>query len=309
MLFKDGVDDDHGTIKSELENNSGRKEKEVPEETVSNDDINPFPRKRIVISDCDTEFYHCTSNEEHRAVAVVRHSNFDPAMKDSSKAVFLLNGKGPSISENFKSNLSPPPTLTGGNNGHSSRNNDIVTKELLEYGRLAQNKALSSVFVLDNVVLPLSRKGTLSSSSTTQGSNLRSSLHLTYAKKFVSRVCRFTEQHECGLRLDAFPEGFDIAMKGSNDSKGAVNNYSDIKVLEAAANQWILSISSVVKSEMNKPHLDSIKSPMEEVDFWRRRHVVLSDVLEQVKRIQITSSLEALRATGSPPLFQTTRTD
>ncbi len=258
-------------------------------------------------------FYRCSSNEQDHdhssSVKVVKHSNFDPIIKDSAKAVFLLNNRKNGISGNNELKSPPASTVTttscrANENGNSSDDNIASAKEVLEYGRFVQNKALSSVFVLDNVLLPLLRKGAASSSAQ-QGSNLRSSLHLTYAKKFASRVCRFTEQHESGLRLDdVLPGGvgnIEIDTDIVNEIEGgAGNGYSDIKALEGAANRWIASISSVVESEIKKPHLENMKSPVEEVDFWRRRHVVLSDILEQVRGNQIKASLEVLRTAGSP---------
>ena len=68
--------------------------------------------------------------------------------------------------------------------------------------KLIEEKALRAVFILDNVLLPLLRQ---ESSQTLPESNLRSSLHLSYSKKFVSRVCRFVMQEEKGIRLTLPP--------------------------------------------------------------------------------------------------------
>jgi dynein heavy chain len=237
-------------------------------------------------NDHDTTFY-CASNLSGDERSVIMNSKFEPDMKNSTKTVFLVKKKDESHHNDY--NLDENCSSDSNKNA----DDDDVAREILEYGRLADNKALSSVFVLDNVVLPLLRQGILSKKSI-QESNLRSSLHLTYAKKFASRVCRFTEQYERGTRL-VVPDNLD--MTSFNELR---EEFSDLKSLEKAAIEWIASIAHVMESEINQPLQKDVKGPMAEVDFWRRRHVVFSDILEQVKNVKIKSSLEVLRVAGSP---------
>ncbi len=238
----------------------------------------------------DLQFYcHSKNSVGDRERSVVVNSTFDPIFKDTIKTVFLVK----------KNDKSEVDTSSNNNKGIKAKSPSETTTDereggeiTFQYGRLNENKALSSVFVLDNVLLPLLRQGA-SSKIATQESNLRSSLHLTYAKKFASRVCRFTEQNEKGIRL-VIPKEIDITNIVDGDAM------PDLAPLYNAAKQWIVTIGQAIESELQQRHLKDIKGPMTEVDFWRRRHVVLSDIQEQVKSADIKAALEVLRLDRSP---------
>ena len=265
-------------------------------------------------NNCDNDHYHdhdqvlhaYEQQQEERSV-LQAFSKFDPVLNEVAKTVFLVNkeknsGKMRSLS------------LTSSSSDTISTINDETRKEkqeeTVEYGRLINNKALSSVFLLDNVLLPLLRQqgaatnpggGGGSSASTsgplqfskeksTQESNLRSSLHLTYAKKFASRVCRFTEQYEKGVRLH-IPRQIDWT-NATNQQQNV--DTSTIESFKKAAREWVTVIDNVTQTELQQPHIREKNNPMAEVDFWRRRHVVLSDVLEQVQSVEIKFVIDTL---------------
>jgi len=161
-----------------------------------------------------------------------------------------------------------------------------------------KDTALGSVFVLDNVLLPLLRYDI--SAKKIRESNLRSSLHLTYAKKFASRVCRFVDQEEKGVRLAA-PSPDDIgALVSATDSTDNCKVHASqvpIKKIERVVSEWNIIITRSIEIELQQNPKNCL--PMGEVDFWRRRHVVLSDVMEQIKGENIQKILGVLQAAGS----------
>ncbi len=215
---------------------------------------------------------------------------------------------------------------------------------------LIDEKALTSVFILDNVLLPLLRQndsagtgtGTGTGGTLTKASNLRSSLHLTYAKKFVSRVCRFLEQEKKGIRLTIPPELHDALTKNNKhnhnhddhhdhdgtslqtssvsrtctsktDANANANantgiNTIDIdamatdttlvELMEDALKKWSEIVAECIENELNQTHKN--KGPMSEVDFWRIRHVVLSNVSEQIQQDNIQTILQVLKAVEYP---------
>ncbi len=196
---------------------------------------------------------------------------------------------------------------------------------------LIDEKALTSVFILDNVLLPLLRQsdsgGTLTTSGTAgmKESNLRSSLHLTYAKKFVSRVCRFLEQENKGVRLTIPPELHDALIQhnridhnddittsstSNSGTSDTPNIYTSIDIdamaadttlvemMEDTSKRWSDIVAECIEGELNQTHKN--KGPMSEVDFWRRRHVVLSNVSEQIQQDAIQTTLQVLKATEYP---------
>ena len=158
-----------------------------------------------------------------------------------------------------------------------------------------QKKALGSVFVLDNVLLPLLRYDM--STKTIRESNLRSSLHLSCAKKFVSRVCRFIDQQEKGVKF-VVP---DFADFETDDQMGAtktsaMNSQTSIKRIERLVSEWNIVLTRSIEAELlQQPNNDF---PMGEVDFWRRRHVVLSDIMEQIKSQNMQRFINTLKASA-----------
>ena len=232
----------------------------------------------------NSTFYSNSGNDERSVVTT--HSKFEPILKDAEKISFLVRKHDAFNLNNVEKKMESSPT--------SDENGSQDSQDIVEYGRLGQNKALSSVFVLDDVLLPLLRQEIPSEKSIQEESNLRSSLHLTYAKKFASRVCRFIEQYEKGVRIKV-PDDVDL-----NRMNGDGEVFPDLKSLQHAATDWVKSISDVIESEVHQPNLKDTKGPMAEVDFWRQRHVILSGILEQVKTVEIKTSLEILRLDGSP---------
>ena len=164
-------------------------------------------------------------------------------------------------------------------------------------------ESVGSVFILDNVLLPLLRHDRTSKKF--RESNLRSSLHLTYAKKFVSRVCRFVEQQESRIHLSVpdldqfdFENRKDADAEGDESSSSAHLSHESIKKIERAVSEWNVILNRSIEAELKEEPRNN--TPMGEVDFWRRRHVVLSDILEQLsKNPKIQKLLDALKASGS----------
>ncbi len=226
----------------------------------------------------ETAFYHRRSDEHRSSVRNLKHNE---VMKDVDKTVFLL-GSTPSDCDAEKSNSSSKDAKV-----LETRTDTMM----VQYGRLGRNKALSSVFVLDNVLLPLLRQEIAKRQKSNQESNLRSSLHLTYAKKFASHVCRFHARTKNGLKL-SFPPTFKFEEDKSN-------NYVELELLEECVKDWIVSIQGAVDYELEQPHMEVMKVPLEEVEFWRRRHMIFSDISEQLKSKKVGLILDRLRASGS----------
>jgi len=156
----------------------------------------------------------------------------------------------------------------------------------------AHNKALGSVFILDNVLLPLLRYDI--SSKKVRESNLRSSLHLTYAKKFSSRVCRFVEQQEKGVQLIIPSNIEELCSEETGEiQKGQVK----MRTIERLVSEWNTILTHSIKCELQQKPKNNL--PMGEVDFWRRRHVVLSDIMEQIKHPRVQRILELTQTSGS----------
>ena len=180
------------------------------------------------------------------------------------------------------------------------------------------NKTIGSVYILDNVLLPLLRHDI--SITKKRESNLRSSIHLTYAKKFASRVCKFIHQQEQGIQfvvpnlgefeLDGSEKSANIheveenqrseANEGSRESniqKMIRHNSSCLKTIEKTVSEWNVTLTRCIDVELNKKPRNEL--PIGEVDFWRRRHVILSDMMEQLKSSRVQNTLDALQKVGS----------
>lgn len=134
------------------------------------------------------------------------------------------------------------------------------------------DKALASGFILDNLCLPL-----LLRNKTKQTSMLRSSLHLTYAKKFTLRVCNFLEQQKNGVQLKQ--------SSHTHDGK-------ELESFEQVAVEWNLALRGVIENELNQKRKNNL--PLAEVEFWRRRNIVLSDIMEQVKSERVRNIMKEL---------------
>ncbi len=227
-----------------------------------------------------TKFYHRSKNQDdHFILRSVESAEAAEALRDVDKTVFLLNRDHSNSEINEKQQY-------GDRSG--SKSNEI---NLVEYGILGKNKALSSVFLLDDVLLPLLRQEV----SKSKTSNLRSSLHLTYAKKFATHVCRFDEQTMKGVKLSLpnlnrfrqIDEGY---LSGTD---------RDLQELEESIEGWIQSIQGVIQLEHVQSSKKDLKSPLEEVEFWRRRHTVFSDIVEQLKNNKAKAVLDILKFSGS----------
>lgn len=145
--------------------------------------------------------------------------------------------------------------------------------------------ALEAAFVLDNVLLPLLRM------TDANESNLRSSLYLTYTKKFASAVCRFFDQEGKRIQLELPPNiGQDVDV--------ILADKETVKVVEKQALAWNSMIHDAVEAEL-ETNQQTCNVPMDEVDFWRKRHIILSDLMEQIKGDHVNVVLEVLRRSQS----------
>ena len=218
-------------------------------------------------------------------VQLWKSEKYHPAMAKFNKILFFISDR--KVREN---SALVGKLLINKNPDEAIVSESYQSPHLMQYGRLVQNNALSSVFILDNVLLPLLRQG---KSLTTQGqeSDLRSSLHLTYAKKFASRVCRFIEQTKTGTHLSTAKN---IIFTDLNEM---ANDSLKVERLERLANEWHNVLAKSMETELSQQPLRD--GPMGEVDFWRRRHVILSDLTEQIKIPSIENSLEVLNLAGS----------
>lgn len=158
----------------------------------------------------------------------------------------------------------------------------------IEYGFLVQNTALASVFILDNVLLPLLRKENNLYGQEKDPYNLRSSLHLTYAKKFTSRVCRYIEQEKIGANF-ILPED----MNFRENVEEIVDDSILTLNITNAGNDWLKNISNILEYEILQSPIGF--GPIGEIDFWRRRHVVLSDLNEKIGAPKIQKAIELIR--------------
>ncbi|GFH52825.1 hypothetical protein CTEN210_09300 [Chaetoceros tenuissimus] len=132
------------------------------------------------------------------------------------------------------------------------------------------DKALASGYLLDNLCLPFLEK-------TKQTSMLRSSLHLTYAKKFTLRVCNFLEQQKNGVQLKE--------VSCTHDEK-------ELESFERVAVEWNLALRGVIETELNQKRKNNL--PLGEVEFWKRRNIVLSDIMEQIKSERVRNVMKEL---------------
>ena len=122
-------------------------------------------------------------------------------------------------------------------------------------------------------------------------SNLRSSLYLTYTKKFASAVCRFYDQEGKRIQLQLPPTiGQDVDVILADKEK--------VKVVEKKALTWNSMIHDAVEAEL-ETNQQTCNGPMDEVDFWRKRHIILSDLMEQKKGEHVS--------VGKPKPFSSSR--
>lgn len=149
-------------------------------------------------------------------------------------------------------------------------------------------KALNAALILEHVLLPLLQISDI------QGSNLRSSLHLTYAKKFASAVHKFSEQEDKRFQLD-LPESI------KRDADSILEDKKSINLIEKQALHWTSMIHDFVESEISENRTDT-KGPMGDIDFWRTRHINLSGLADQVKSNDVKIALEVLERSDSPIL-------
>lgn len=134
------------------------------------------------------------------------------------------------------------------------------------------DKALASGYLLDNLFLPFLKRN-----KTKQTSMLRSSLHLTYAKKFTLRVCNFLEQQKNGVQLKE--------VSRTHDEK-------ELESFERVAVEWNLALRGVIETELNQKRKNNL--PLGEVEFWKRRNIVLSDIMEQIKSERVRKVMKEL---------------
>jgi len=164
----------------------------------------------------------------------------------------------------------------------ASFENDVQTP--LRHPHIPQNnRVLGAVFILDNVLLPLLRNE-ISMKMNKRESKLMSSLHLNHAKKFASRVCKFVDCHDRGTQFVAPTslEMFGIEGKAPEGEGDANSEHLDMNQLARLVNQWNdVLVQTLNREGGEKPRNDL---PIGEVDFWRRRHVFLSDIVEQLNQ-------------------------
>ena len=178
----------------------------------------------------------------------------------------------------------------------SSKEVNGIEKNAIQNSPLRKNLAVSSVFILDNVILPL-LESTILSSKSNEPASLRSSLHHTYAKKFVSRVCRFDEQEDQRIILP-IPEGLD-----EHSASSLTDDTALMERVDETSNIWYSMINEILENELKQDRLSN--GPIGELDFWRRRHVILSAVLNQVSSakgqlfLKAIASMEVLEPVSS----------
>lgn len=165
------------------------------------------------------------------------------------------------------------------------------------------NSVLGAVFILDNVILPLLRN------EISVESKLRSSLHLNYAKKFASRVCKFVDCHERGVKLDV-PKSLEIFVIEGKEPEhlcckgkdaGNVETLFDKDELKRLGIQWNEVIIQALENESKETPKSDM--PMGEVDFWRRRHIYLSSIVEQLNNPNIKYALDMIEKSPDFPLL------
>lgn len=146
--------------------------------------------------------------------------------------------------------------------------------------------ALEAAIVLDNVLLPLLQI------SDANESTLRSSLYSTYAKKFASAVYCFFEQEGKRIQL------LDLTPSIGTDIEWILADKDRINIVEKQALRWTSIIQDAIEVdlEMNR---QTCNRPMDEVEFWRKRHIILSDLMEQIKGDHVHVALQVLRRSQS----------
>ena len=225
-----------------------------------------------------TLFHHLHNSMEcskiKQSESISTHSELVSNMKDVQKSVFMVKLKADS-------------TLKDRGDSDITKGKD---QNILEYGQLCNNLALSSVFVLDNVLVPLLKKSK-DSTAEEETTNLRSSLHHTCAKKLVSRVCRFNEQEERGISLP-IPSEFD-----NIDTSSLIGNAAMMSKIEETIEAWYFILNECIENELKQEHHS--QGPIGEVDFWRRRHVILSAVLQQISTPKGQELLEVMKSSHS----------
>lgn len=157
-----------------------------------------------------------------------------------------------------------------------------------------KDNALEAALVLDNVLLPL-----LQMSDANGKSTLRSSLYSTYAKKFASAVYRFLDQEGKRIELVLSPNIVGDGIESILADKEKIN------IVEKQALAWNSIIHDAIEAELemnqrtSKGPMEAIKGPMEEIDFWRKRHIILSDLMEQIKGVDVDMVRQVLRRSQS----------
>jgi dynein heavy chain len=150
-----------------------------------------------------------------------------------------------------------------------------------------KGNALEAALVLDNVLLPL-----LQMSDANGKSTLRSSLYSTYAKKFASAVYRFLDQESKRIQLDLCPN-----IVG-DDIESILADKDKVNIVEKQALSWNSIIHDAIEAELEMNQQTS-KGPMDEIDFWRKRHIILSDLMERIKGVDVDMVRQVLRRSQS----------
>uniref|UniRef100_A0A7S2K9S5 AAA+ ATPase domain-containing protein n=1 Tax=Leptocylindrus danicus TaxID=163516 RepID=A0A7S2K9S5_9STRA len=190
-----------------------------------------------------------------------------------------------SLGKKFTSNSLDPVMYFSGPRHDGDDCSSSGDQDILEYGCFAGSGAAHASLVLNEVLLPL-----LSQNSSLD-SSLTNSSQATHAHKFTSSVFRAVQQREGGERMP-------IPNVRIGDISLAADDFELIQKLQEYANEWLSVLEQTLNKERDKRGRGSM--PMAEVQFWRRRHNLASDLEGQFQGSIISKALEVLRTASVP---------
>ena len=131
--------------------------------------------------------------------------------------------------------------------------------------------------------------------------NLALKTGMRHAQKFLSALNRVVDQTKESVQLQVPSDVLSIHDKAKKDCEYDVDM---IQSLQLQANAWVEILTKAIGDthEVQLKQISGHKStlPVEEVNFWHRRHALLSDLQSQLDNEIIVRSITILRNSDSP---------
>ena len=231
------------------------------------------------INKVNTENHHPFDKS---AIVLIESNEVTKEIASTERTVFFLKppqNLAPRLNETFVHSGSK-----GAESEATPKTSDKTLELPMQYGCLTNSTASHAAHMLEKVLLPLLLQNTRSNSTVT------SSLLESHFRKFAASVCGASKQMEEGARLP-------IPSIVTADIDSIVDDGDAIQILEHTVEGWYDVVARKIEEELRKQ--PEGRGPLAEVEFWRHRHAVLSNLEEQIQRPIAQQILKKVRMVGN----------